>query len=357
MDSMQWIVKCSKIKSGSLSQWVSESVSQWQGHLLSCQVTAKHPKKLYMTRSNLHVFEQLIQIQWKTVKIELLSQLKLEAEFCNIPKSNIFLGLHLDFLQRELDFFLRELDFFLRELDFFLLQKDLELVLLWPSKVHLWSKKVLLARKKVLLWPKNSYLKKVLLRSKKKSSSSAKKPYSDRSDIQQRWEDFVYFHLGFTALGNLLRTRSSLVWKAYSLPQAELTQHLLKVLHWRRNSGNLWLVCITNQVWTWCCTWARRRRRKRRAGRPCCHRCTTPAAFLVFGGWVDGEEQHHGEAEDGKGHDGQGDTKDQAPEGFALKAKIRKSVVSLHHKSSVDLMLHVELGDLAATNVQHLQHF
>jgi len=45
------------------------------------------------------------------------------------------------------------------------------------------------------------------------------------------------------------------------------------------------------------------------------------------------------------------------PESFALKAKLRKSVVSLHHKSSVDLMLHVELGDLAATNVQHLQHF
>ena len=45
------------------------------------------------------------------------------------------------------------------------------------------------------------------------------------------------------------------------------------------------------------------------------------------------------------------------PESFALKANLRKSEVSLHHKSSVDLMLHVELGDLAATNVQHLQHF
>ena len=39
-----------------------------------------------MTRSNLHVFEQLIQIQWKTVKIELLSQLKMEAEFRNDNK-------------------------------------------------------------------------------------------------------------------------------------------------------------------------------------------------------------------------------------------------------------------------------
>ena len=29
------------------------------------------------------------------------------------------------------------------------------------------------------------------------------------------------------------------------------------------------------------------------------------------------------------------------PESFALKAKLRKSVVSLHHKSSVDLMLHL----------------
>ena len=36
---------CSKIKSGSVSQSVSESVSQWQGHLLSCQTVVWTAKK------------------------------------------------------------------------------------------------------------------------------------------------------------------------------------------------------------------------------------------------------------------------------------------------------------------------
>ena len=101
-----------------------------------------------------------------------------------------------------------------------------------------------------------------------------------------------------------LRTRISGPRKVHSLPQAELTRHLLKVLHCplpqlltvRSNSRNLWLVRITNQAWTWCCTWAlwRRRQSKRQAWRPCCHRCTTPAAYIFVDGPVDGEGQHHG---------------------------------------------------------------
>ena len=77
----------------------------------------------------------------------------------NIPKSNIFLGLQLDFFPLELDFFPLELDL---------------------EKVPLRPKKVLLSRKKVLLWPKKSYLKKVLLRPKKVLLYSAKKSYSGR---------------------------------------------------------------------------------------------------------------------------------------------------------------------------------
>ena len=37
--------------------------------------------------------------------------------------------------------------------------------------------------------------------------------------------------------------------------------------------------------------------------------------FSFFDGWSDGDDQHQGEAEDGEGHDGQGDAKDQAPGG------------------------------------------
>ena len=37
--------------------------------------------------------------------------------------------------------------------------------------------------------------------------------------------------------------------------------------------------------------------------------------IVNFGGfWVDDDEQHQGEGEDGEGHDRQGDAKDQAPE-------------------------------------------
>ena len=44
---------CSKIKSGSVTQWVSEWVSdQWQGHRLSCLWTAKNTKQHPLPNQN-----------------------------------------------------------------------------------------------------------------------------------------------------------------------------------------------------------------------------------------------------------------------------------------------------------------
>ena len=41
----------------------------------------------------------------------------------------------------------------------------------------------------------------------------------------------------------------------------------------------------------------------------------TCTSFKIMGGWADGDDQHHGEADDGEGHDKQGDADDQAPGG------------------------------------------
>ena len=96
-------------------------------------------------------------------------------------------------------------------------------------------------------------------------------------------EDFVYFYSGYTGLGDLLKTRSSVVWLAplaHSLPHGEFTQHLLSESFTYGESRQLcWRQGERNSVCGF--TWAGRRRRTHQARRPCCRRCTTPAAFSI----------------------------------------------------------------------------
>ena len=104
---------------------------------------------------------------------------------------------------------------------------------------------------------------------------------------------FVCFHMGFTKLGNLLKTRSSLVLKVPNKPttlsHAEFTQHL-KVLHsshstspqivtGRWNLGNLGqhhsVDLRLHMGW---------KTLAHHAGRPCCRPCRTPATFSIYWG-------------------------------------------------------------------------
>ena len=131
---------------------------------------------------------------------------------------------------------------------------------------------------------------------------------------------FVCFHMGFTKLGNLLKTRSSLVLKVPNKPttllHAEFTQHL-KVLHsshstspqivtGRWNLGNLGphhsVDLRLHMGWKTLAHHA--------GGDLAAAHVEHLQHFPFIGDWVDGDYQHHGEADDdGEGHDGQDDAR------------------------------------------------
>ena len=127
---------------------------------------------------------------------------------------------------------------------------------------------------------------------------------------------FVCFHMGFTKLGNLLKTRSSLVWKVpnKSTPCRMQSSHriwkfctvLLQKL-WQE--GETWEIWVHITVWTWDYTWAGRRWRIMQGDLAAAH-VEHLQHFPFIGDWVDGDYQHHGEADDdGEGHDGQDDAR------------------------------------------------
>ena len=81
------------------------------------------------------------------------------------------------------------------------------------------------------------------------------------------------------------------------------------LLHKLWQEGETWEIWVHITVWTWDYTWAGRRWRIMQGDLAAAH-VEHLQHFPFIGDWVDGDYQHHGEADDdGEGHDGQDDAR------------------------------------------------